>query len=375
MQDHPENSKPINRIVLVGNGFDIAHNFKVSFKDFIYHFINKTIDDCVQFNEGQNIFLHISRNKIPKINFEFIATKGFPLDRIEELEKRKEYRVQKSDFFEKIEDQLNSLGWVDIEQIYFDLLVEDVKNKKHQQIELLNSTMGFLEDQLWLYLKDECNLEAKKINETLLSQICDDVYGDTEISKDGLAYKQKPDQYLFINFNYTDLLKLYFDAIPDIKRLESSYVPVHGKLEGDDDALGQKMIFGYGDEVNEEYKSFEKYKARPVAYDLIKSFKYLQARSYQKIIRFLSLAPYQVSIFGHSCGKSDRTLLRTIFNHQNCISIKPYYFKDKKGDDDYFEKSININMCFDDSERFRETLVNKMDCDPMVQVPNFNKKE
>ena len=72
---------------------------------------------------------------------------------------------------------------------------------------------------------------------------------------------------------------------------------------------------------------------------------------------------------GHSCGNSDRTLLNTIFEHKNCISIKPYYHKRKKdGKDNYLDIVQNISRNFTDMKLMRDRVVNKTYCEPLPQV-------
>ncbi len=72
---------------------------------------------------------------------------------------------------------------------------------------------------------------------------------------------------------------------------------------------------------------------------------------------------------GHSCGLSDRTLLSKLFEHENCVSIKPFYYeyKDKKGEikDDYSDKVRNISRNFKDKTIMREKVVNKTYCSPL----------
>jgi len=42
---------------------------------------------------------------------------------------------------------------------------------------------------------------------------------------------------------------------------------------------------------------------------------------------FVESGPYEIFIIGHSCGLSDRTLLKYLFEHQHCQSIKIFYYK------------------------------------------------
>ena len=49
---------------------------------------------------------------------------------------------------------------------------------------------------------------------------------------------------------------------------------------------------------------------------------------------------YQIFIFGHSCGISDRTLLIMLFEHDNCASIKVFYHEKYEGKDGKKSKLI-----------------------------------
>mgnify|MGYP006198908227 FL=1 len=76
---------------------------------------------------------------------------------------------------------------------------------------------------------------------------------------------------------------------------------------------------------------------------------------------------------GHSCGLSDRTLLNTIFEHNNCRSIKVYYYqwvdKDTKVlKDNYTEITQNISRHFNKKKLMREKIVNKTLCKPLPQI-------
>ena len=76
-------------------------------------------------------------------------------------------------------------------------------------------------------------------------------------------------------------------------------------------------------------------------------------------------APFQVLIMGHSCGNSDRTLLNTVFEHEHCVSIKPFYHKWEDGRDNYLELVQNISRNFTNMRLFRDRVVNKEQCKTM----------
>ena len=135
---------------------------------------------------------------------------------------------------------------------------------------------------------------------------------DKNIIPDSLLY---PNRLLLLNFNYTHTADLY---IPQGKTKEYWFPinHIHGDLEKPDD-----IIFGNGDELSELVKLYNNEHLRN-----IKSTKYLETDNYRKMLTFINSTPYQVYIMGHSCGNSDRTLLNTLFEHKNCISIKPFYY-------------------------------------------------
>jgi len=69
---------------------------------------------------------------------------------------------------------------------------------------------------------------------------------------------------------------------------------------------------------------------------------------------------------GHSCGKSDRTLLNTIFEHKNCKTIKSFFYIDEKGINDQNDRILNLYRNFKDKSLFRERVIDKTNCEPLV---------
>ena len=137
-------------------------------------------------------------------------------------------------------------------------------------------------------------------------------------------------------------------------------VHIHGELN-----YPESMIFGYGDEQDDNYKALKEYDNNECLRN-IKTAKYLEASNYRSLLGFMEWAPFQVLIMGHSCGNSDRTLLNTMFEHKNCISIKPYYHQKADGTDNYLDIIQNISRNFSDMKRMRDRVVNKTLCEPLT---------
>lgn len=170
-----------------------------------------------------------------------------------------------------------------------------------------------------------------------------------------------PDNILFLNFNYTDIPNLY---IPQGAKFKT--IHIHGDLERKDNPI----IFGYGDEMDKSYKEILEQNDNSYLENM-KSMHYAETDNYRNLLQFIESAPYQIYIMGHSCGNSDRTLLNTLFEHKNCISIKPFYhkWKDKDGNekDDYLDKIQNISRNFNNMALMRDRVVNKTYCEPLGQ--------
>lgn len=96
---------------------------------------------------------------------------------------------------------------------------------------------------------------------------------------------------------------------------------------------------------------------------MIKSFKYPQTNNYHKILGFIEDLDFEVFILGHSCGLSDRTLLKTLFEHSKCRAIQVLHYN---GKEEFFNKSIEISRHFENKVMMRERL---LPFDPSAKIP------
>ncbi len=116
--------------------------------------------------------------------------------------------------------------------------------------------------------------------------------------------------------------------------------------------------------MDEKFKELQNSGNNDCLYN-IKSIKYLESDNYRRVLDFIESDLFQVCIMGHSCGNSDRTLLNTLFEHRNCISIKPYFHEWNDGTDNYLELVQNISRNFKDMKLMRDRVVNKTFCDKL----------
>jgi len=201
------------------------------------------------------------------------------------------------------------------------------------------------------YLKEQV---ANKIDK--LTQIEQNINSDISLEN----FLKKPEfrelfETLYLNFNYTNTEKLYIQN----NNLDK-VIHIHGELDNSKNPI----IFGYGDDIDEKYKLIEQQNDNRYL-ENIKSIKYLETRNYKKMLKFIDFGEYIIYIMGLSCGNSDRTLLNTLFEHKNCISIKVFYHQREDGTDDYSDVIRNISRNFTEKSLFRKIVVDKTLCVPL----------
>lgn len=404
----------MNRIVLIGNGFDLAHGLKTRYEDFINWYWDYRVNGFV--NEGKNVSKDILCSIEDRYNqsWHINAYYGYNLNRatgkeiIKELvQDRNRFRFTYSPFFENICKSIETKGWVDIENEYYKLLEHhSLDDFSAEEIEKLNGQLQYLQKLLTNYLttvnqqetpvieslrkkiyapinKSDISIESTK---TLAEYIvwCNKqrnvvwdsklyYYGinpitsgeihDIEKFKNNPANSYRypnaymlPERIMLLSFNYTKTARKYLKSESDVFSLNY----IHGTLESPD-----SMIFGYGDEFEDKYKKLQNLNNNECLKN-IKTIRYQESDNYRKVLAFIESAPFQVYIMGHSCGNSDRTLLNTIFEHKNCISIKPYFYQKNDGTDNYIELIQNISRNFTDMKLMRDRVVNKTYCDTFL---------
>ena len=408
----------MNRIILVGNGFDLAHNLPTKYEDFINWYSrerlkgfenNKTCEDedilcklrmkdyyIINQEWMNDSFLREESSRYNQLYssnslHEFFTKnskgefKGI-FDIFSELTRK--FNVDSSPLFENIIKSIETKGWVDIENEYYNFLRSFLNESKYKDPKQLNDELDFIRTKLIEYfikVQDKCINEGiinkeieKKISESInkedLSNEATEYFknlpkfkGNDYHNKDkdyefNNAEHPSPENILIIDFNYTKTADLYNGSNITINH-------IHGDLENP-----ESVIFGYGDELDRDYKELSRLNNNELLLN-IKSIKYLESGNYRKILSFIGWDKFQIYIMGHSCGNSDRTLMNTLFEHENCASIKPFYYQSKDGEDNYLEIAQNISRNFTDMKLMRDRVVNKEFCEPLPQNDSTKKQE
>jgi hypothetical protein len=425
----------MNRIILIGNGFDLAHGMKTSYGNFIddyWHNKRQEIFDNFMGHQYQDDCIFIDR--VPNIKFSEPESDYNSI--LRSLRYLDTEMIFKNEFFAILNKHKLSLNWVDIENDYYFILKNCYKKPSMYTITKLNEEFAIIESLLEEYLTrvqkefsksfpitaEEMSFKRsvynviysdfnfKDFSESAINQLTEiefqrvnnyikDLedekisFSDLELSDRDIRlyqalinikdkrqkikkiltsdtapnyFRHRPDEILFLNFNYTPTEIHYDDPPTDSefdKKITTNVIHIHGVLNNKTD---NKIVFGFGDEIDKDYLEIENLNDNEYLQN-IKSMKYLESDSYKKLLEFINSNNYQVFIFGHSCGISDRTLLNTLFEHKNCSSIKPYYRQKDDGSDNYSEMIRNISRNFTDKASMRDKVVNKKYTDALFR--------
>lgn len=393
----------MNRLIIVGNGFDLAHGLKTQYKDYISKYWEN-----VKSSEHKDEFFEFGYFGIDLTNCKNLSEviETFKLRNIN-LNKQKmdppfvtHYTHVGSKFIEVINyffhhlNEIHSeLNWVDIEMEYYKML-KILLNKsildsvKLLQTKKLNDDIFSIAKNFETYLKSFVLDESDKVRISQLDDIfLNETLGDlnfnkffNEFSKSFVDKKlqnqyevmkiQNPMNVKFqsthiLNFNYSNTINKYFNHSHDSRAIINN---IHGKIYDKNNPIN----LGFGDERDKFYSEIEDANENEYL-RFMKSFYYSNTNNYKKLFDFLETGEFQIQIMGHSCSLSDRTLLNSLFEHHNCISIKVFYHKyqkiDKDGNEDNYSDIIkNISRHFNQKGMMRSKIVDKTLCEPLPQL-------
>ena len=364
----------MDRLVLIGNGFDLAHGLKTSYADFIdwywdkrmygfnttYGYVSKDILCSFEIIRNSQVeddtwsIIAYGNNYFNRQFGDYVGREVISAI----INDKQHFKVTFSPFFERIIQSIETKGWVDIENEYYRLLTEyALSDDNGEKLKILNEQLKYLQELLLEYLA-----EVDKNEKECLDEIKQAIYAPIKASDISVAGRKsiveelsRPANIMLLCFNYTKTIQLYN------KKHAQSINYIHGELDTPDN-----IIFGYGDELDENFNNLKEHGNRESLRN-VKSIRYLETPNYRNMLSFIDSGPFQVLIMGHSCGNSDRTLLNTIFEHKNCVSIKPYYYQKSDGTDNYMELVQNISRNFNDMKLMRDRVVNKTFCEPLPQ--------
>jgi len=352
-----------NLIVLLGNGFDLAHGLETSYNNFANYYLKNVIiknlleeggKDILGYNYYSKYYNKSMYTSVPNPkNLEDKLETLFYLIKNKEEEEIKDYITKypesliilKNTFLSKL--FLDSYdNWFDIEQAYYEELItifksltsikSNIKEAVNEKIKTLNTELKSIKIELKKYLKNEVKPSWNKNVSYCLEQ----------------HFKERTN-VVVINFNYTDTIQQYLNTDLNVDNIKNHHI--HNNLNSD-------IIFGYGDDTDEVYRGLKNTKNNEFL-RCFKTFDYLKSKNYRLVLNELITYKegYDVLIIGHSLGMTDKTILKTILDNDSCQNIELLKRSDlnslEEKQEHLFELYANLARIFDSEASLREKVI------------------
>lgn len=378
--------KKRNRVILIGNGFDLAHGLKTSYNHFIEDFWEQQINSVNKIIKANKAIWETTLNSDSRLRL----TLDFPAFKV---------HINNSiDNEKKTLCEITAKQKKSIDEYHFseETKLKDIANFK-QSIEITNDFLKRIEEMketpLWSGIEDlfhQCLTECYEkyddeveqvVSKSLEKLSIDRLNEDFEFIKRGLIeylirqkqkgkieglekiiFQENEDfalgEVIFLNFNYKNTEALYC-------KNDTKVIHIHGKIDG----KSNKIIFGYGDEEDLRFDEIvEKKDNRFLKYN--KAAQYGLDAEYHRFANAVLLDEnysdndendsndkpegYEVFIMGHSCANCDRAILHELFTNKHCKSITYFYHL---GESDYENVANNVYRIFTNNHiRFRSVF-------------------
>ncbi len=318
----------MKNVLVIGNGFDIAHGLYTKYIDF-YNFCNaikKVINDKRETAIREDIKEELLRSEFMKSTANIINNKKIVNDDI--LEKM--INICKNNYWLnciKERNLSNDPHWCDIEGVIADEIsklayVANNFNERSHPFDENSKESSEITEMYYEVINqsetDNYKLSIYIFKEKLLSDLNDltwmlEIYLSKFLNRKSKTYKffETLNIDYIINFNYTDTYnKLYKKDIPTHF--------IHGKIRNNDkDAMN--MVFGIGDRINEEdnnyeFIEFQKYYQRII---------YKTGNDYAKWLDNDEIM--NIFIFGHSVNEVDGDIIERLVTREH-TNIYIYYY-------------------------------------------------
>lgn len=350
-----------HRIVIIGNGFDLALGLKTSYADFILYHLRESIINKLMDQEANDGLVTVKIGLSPFTNRDTYIENISEYKSVNELLSRTNDDLSieyKYPFLEELVKNYNDANWVDIENFYYEKLKFEFRNYKQSygdeglgEIIALNQCIDKITIALNVFLSVQQDSISINYLDSPMSSLIDKIAEPLRPEYARLVKRHNrtnpPDEIIFLNFNYTNTVFKLINS--SFNKSSSRHISIHGTVFDP----SNPMIFGYGDDTGDEYKELERDGENEILRK-IKSFQYPRTHNYHNLLNYLESNDFDVFIIGHSCGLSDRTLLKTIFEHRKCLAIQKFNFQ---GEQEDFNKRMEISRHFSDKILMRERVL------------------
>ena len=336
-------------ILIIGNGFDLAHGLPTKYKDFldVLYFVKLLKRDSTNFNEFENKYLNnwdTYKNKDEDKGRKIIHKKLF-----KEMFEKKEYMLEKDGlpknykenlwlnyFLNIYEFKIQGEGWIDLETEIsrviqrIDYILKHNNENNNEGNNGINYIEVLFDDDLVkdITIESIFNEQGKKYSINILNKFIKILEKDLDIfiqcldwylnnyalnfneNKYSPDIKELPEINAILSFNYTDIYNFIYNK----NKINIEYDYIHGKLSSYD--RKNNIVFGIAEYLDN--------KIRDKDIRLIRFKKYFQRIHKKTGIKYKEWLTreesHNVYIFGHSLDESDKDILQDIILNKNVIT-------------------------------------------------------
>lgn len=355
------------KILIIGNGFDLAHKMPTSYADFANFYIeNKIVPEI----EGTFLNKPTSNDFFKPIFLKSLRNRGLKSQLSKDSLINELYWSAASkkphQLANKLKENTNQIDTI-ISNTFLGKLYRgnydhwfDIEHAFFQEILIHKNTADRRQDSNRLVAKEgmiKLNREFLEIKKALFE------YLETVRVKKNHVVQHFLDTHLkgvsevyILNFNYTSTIEQYILEYTRNQNIETNYI--HGSLDDD------HIIFGYGndkDPVYDEIKNLEIDEFlkhfKPIEYQNHNSYGQLYERALDKF------KSYDVLVIGHSLGTTDKTLLSEILNTPKlgkliCCKRKDLEHQPELVQEEFTKLNMKASRIFSDELTKRKKMVN-----------------
>lgn len=338
-------------IIVLGNGFDLAHGLPTKYVDFL-NFIN-----IVKYQTEKG-YLEDEETAKNKINVHIVESikKCLKPPKDEILKKIKKI-IEGNFWIEYFEHNKTHVkeNWIDFESEISHLIQNIDEKIKSALVDSIDSKIekvinGFDASFFWTY--DTYAKLRDKLLEDLNNFIqCFEIYLAEFVNKMSVEKKfdmksvySDSNNIRIISFNYTDTFeKVILNSEVQLKEEEYHYI--HGKAKINNTSKRNNMVFGIGEYLKDEEKNTD--------VDFIAFKKYYQRifkQTGNKYKKWLHSESINVHIIGHSLDVTDKDILKELILGNNSKTTIYYY-----NNDDLGKKIVNLIKVIGQEELIKRT--------------------
>lgn len=311
-------------ILILGNGFDLAHGLKTRYTDFL--------DYWKKDKNVENVWLKHFVNRQQQLGDKWIDLEKEIYNVIKEINKSlalitnyyKDDSLSKLYPFQKGYDNALDLRKIN-SKFKIPPRIYETDEKEYTIVKRVDGLYYYFKTYKGLinFLYDQLRNFIKQFNKYLLSEILPNI-GNIKYNFN-LSENKK---IRVLNFNYTNTYEKLYAIHSIYAEANPKYIYVHGKVCDSNDCdliLGTHSFYNHlpndlNEDINVEFNVFKKHNQR---------HRYGTIESYQNLLKELNNRLIMINptfhVIGHSLDKSDHNILRHIFRVKENSTINIYY--------------------------------------------------